>query len=125
MATQGILRLDPDTGRWDRIAVGPAEPLSLRGPSWLADLSKLPLLFLLITPALYLVNRRRRPRRQRIVLAAVATGVALAIGLATLGVVIITLGSLDYATFGTAVAVLSVTAFVVSLGVALRPPRAR
>ena len=123
MATQGVLRLEPATGRWDRLAVGRAEPLSLRGPSWMADLSKLPLLFLLITPALYLVRRKQRPRRQRIVLAVVATTVAAAIGLATLGVLVITLGAADYAVFGAAVAGLSVTAFVVSLAIALRPPR--
>ncbi len=126
MGTQGILRLDPDepTGtRWERLPVGSAEPLSLRGPSWLADLSKLPLLFLLITPALYLVHRTRRPRRQRIVLAVVATVVAALIGLATLGVLVATLGAADYAVFGTSVAVLSTAAFLVSLAVALRPPR--
>ncbi len=126
MGSQGILRLDPDdqTGtRWDRLPVGSAEPLSLRGPAWLADLSKLPILFLLITPALYLVHRTRRPRRQRIVLAAVATVVAAVIGLATLGVVIVTLGTADYAVFGTSVAVLSTVAFIVSLAIALRPPR--
>lgn len=123
MDTQGILRLDPATGRWDRLAVGPARPLSLRGPSWLADLSKLPLLFLLVTPALYLVNRERRPRRHRIVLAVAATAVAATIGLAALGVAVITLGTADYALFGTSVAALSITAFLVSLAVALRPPR--
>lgn len=123
MATQGVLRLDPDTGRWERLPVGRAEPLSLRGPSWMADLSKLPLLFFLITPVLYLVRRKQRPRRQRIVLAVVATTVAAAIGLATLGVLVITLGAADYAVFGTAVAALSVTAFLISLAVALRPPR--
>ncbi|MEZ5411801.1 MAG: hypothetical protein R2761_27455 [Acidimicrobiales bacterium] len=123
MGTQGILRLDPDTGRWQRLAVGRAEPLSLRGPSWLADLSMLPLLFLLITPALYFVHRGRRSRRRRIVLAAVATGVAAAIGMATLGVLVVTLGTADYAVFGTSVAVLSVAAFLASLAVALRSPR--
>lgn len=132
MGSQGILRLDPDdpddpddqTGsRWDRLPVGSAEPLSLRGPAWLADLSKLPILFLLITPALYLVHRTRRPRRQRIVLAVAATVVAAAIGLATLGVLIVTLGTADYAIFGTSVAVLSTAAFLVSLAIALRPPR--
>jgi len=123
MDTQGILRLDPDTGRWDRLAVGPARPLSLRGPSWLAGLSKLPFLFFLITPALYLVHRRRRPRRQRIVLAVVATAVAAVIGLAAIAVAVVTLGSVDYAVFGTSVAALSITAFLVSLAVAIRPPR--
>lgn len=122
MGTQGVLRLDPESGRWERFAVGRAEPLSLRGPSWMADLSKLPLLFLLITPALYLVHRTRRPRRQRIVLAAVATVVAAAIGLAALGVLVVTFGAADYAVFGASVAALSITAFLVSLGVALRPP---
>ncbi len=126
MGSQGVLRLDPDDpdgNRWDRLPVGSAEPLSLRGPAWLADLSKLPILFLLITPALYLVHRRRRPRRQRIVLAVVATVVAAVIGLATLGVLIVTLGTADYAVFGTSVAVLSTAAFLFSLAVALRPPR--
>lgn len=126
MGTQGVLRLDPDdpTGtRWHRLSVGSTEPLSLRGPAWLADLSKLPIVFLLITPALYLVHRARRPRRQRIVLAAVATVVAALIGLATLGVLIATLGAADYAVFGTSVAVLSTAAFLVSLAIALRPPR--
>jgi len=103
--------------------VGPARPLSLRGPSWLAGLSKLPFLFFLITPALYLVHRRRRPRRQRIVLAVVATAVAAVIGLAAIAVAVVTLGSVDYAVFGTSVAALSITAFLVSLAVALRPPR--
>lgn len=126
MGTQGILRLDPGdpTGtRWDRLPVGSAKPLSLKGPSWLADLSKLPLLFLVITPALYLVHRTRRPRRQRIVLAAVSTVVAAVIGLATLAVLIVTLGTADYAVFGTSVAVLSTAAFLVSLAVALRNPK--
>ena len=123
MVTQGLLRLDPDAGRWERLAVGPARPLSLRGPSWLADLSKLPLLFLVITPALYLVHRKRHSRRRRIVMAAVATAVAATIGLATLSVLVVTLGTADYAVFGAAVAVLSVTAFLVSLAVALRPAR--
>ncbi len=122
MGTQGILRLDPETSDWERLAVGRAEPLSLRGPRWMADLSLLPLLFLLVTPALYLVHRRRRPRRQRIVLAVVATAVAAAIGLAALGVLVITLGTADYAIFGTSVAALSIGAFLVSLVVALRPP---
>lgn len=49
MGSQGALHRSPD-GRWTRVAVLDRKPVSLRGPSWLRDLSLVPLLLVILSP---------------------------------------------------------------------------
>lgn len=121
MGSQGVLHRSPE-GDWSRRAVLDRRPVPVHGPSWLLDLSLLPLAAVAVGPAVLALGRRRRSGRHGI--AGLAVAVTGSVGLLIIGSSLLLYG-LDYTIAGPAIAVLSVAVFIASAVVALWPARGR
>ena len=122
MGPQGVLRIDPATGAWQRIGIGRHQPISLFGPRWLFWLTFSPILAIAATPVLLLVNRRKNVSANRRAVAVILNVVlSLLFGGLMLGLLVLSLGRLDYAFSGLFSAGVSLLIFVIALIVVLPP----
>lgn len=123
MSDQGVLVLDTSSGEWTRHAVGWIEPISLFGPSWLSWFVLAPLVAIALSPALWFVTKWRGGTTSRAVVATgVGGGLAAGVGVIFIGLILLTLGSLDYV-IGAAMTTLgSIAALVIALVVAVTGP---
>lgn len=111
MGSQGALHRSPG-GTWTRVAVLDQKPVSLRGPSWLRDLSLAPLVLIALSPIPLVLAWRRRGRGWGLAALAAAAGggvllLTFAGGLMFFG--------LDYTVAGPLIALLALSTFSASL----------
>ncbi len=120
MGPQGVIRLDPATGDWERIGVGTYEPISHFGPRWLLQLIFTPFVAIIASPLLLLINRRRSVSRNRRALAVILNIVgALSVFALAVVVVFFSFGSADYAWTGLGTLAVTILVFLVAVAMLL------
>ena len=118
MGSQGVLRLGPD-GSWTRRPVLDRRPVRTDGAPWVGRLVGAPLFVALLVPVVFVVGRRRGHGRR----GARAATLAVAGGAAAFALAVSQFFGADFTLVGPAVGVVSVTVFVASVVVALRPAK--